>query len=268
MNRIEDAIYQVHLMDNKTNNNTFLNQVHPLVKLLITVIYIVLLTSINKYNLTTTLAMSIYLIIVSIIGDLSIKNCIKRLKPVLLLLIVIGIANPILDRVVITYIGIIPITTGMVSMLTLVLKGIFAIISSYFLIVTTGIENICYALKKMHIPNILITVFMLIYRYIIVFLKEVQRIWIAYSLRAPKQRGVNFKVWGSMIGSLMIRSIDKAQIVYESMELRGFSPDTFWVKEQKLDRNSIGYLSFGILLLSIIRFIPIFEMVGNIFINT
>ena len=267
MNKIEDAIYQVHYIDNKSNNNNILNKIHPLVKLIISVIYILFLTSINKYNLTITLAMSIYLIVVSIIGDLSIKNCIKRLKIVLFFLIIIGIANPILDRQVVTFIGIIPITTGMISALTLILKGIFAIISSYFLIVTTGVENICYALKKLHIPNILITIFMLIYRYIIVFLKEVQKIWIAYSLRAPKQKGIHFKAWGSMIGSLMIRSIDKAEVIYQAMELRGFSPDNFFMKNQKIDRTSIIYFMAGLLLLLIIRFIPIFDLIGNVFVH-
>ncbi len=267
MNKIEDAIYQVHYIDNNSNNNNILNKIHPLVKLIISVVYILFLTSINKYNLTITLAMSIYLIIVSIIGDLSIKNCIKRLKIVLFLLIIIGIANPILDRQVVTSIGIIPITTGMISASTLILKGIFAIISSYFLIVTTGVENICYALKKLHIPNILITIFMLIYRYIIVFLKEVQKIWIAYSLRAPKQKGIHFKAWGSMIGSLMIRSIDKAEVIYQAMELRGFSPDNFFMKNQKIDRTSIIYFMAGLLLLLIIRFIPIFDLIGNVFVH-
>ena len=267
MNKIEDAIYQVHYIDNNSNNNNILNKIHPLVKLIISVVYILFLTSINKYNLTITLAMSIYLIIVSIIGDLSIKNCIKRLRIVLFLLIIIGIANPILDRQVVTSIGIIPITTGMISALTLILKGIFAIISSYFLIVTTGVENICYALKKLHIPNILITIFMLIYRYIIVLLKEVQKIWTAYSLRAPKQKGIHFKAWGSMIGSLMIRSIDKAEVIYQAMELRGFSPDNFFMKNQKIDRTSIIYFMAGLLLLLIIRFIPIFDLIENVFVH-
>lgn len=267
MNKIEDAIYQVHYIDNNSNNNNILNKIHPLVKLIISVVYILFLTSINKYNLTITLAMSIYLIIVSIMGDLSIKNCIKRLKIVLFFLIIIGIANPILDRQVVTFIGIIPITTGMISALTLILKGIFAIISSYFLIVTTGVENICYALKKLHIPNILITIFMLVYRYIIVLLKEVQKIWIAYSLRAPKQKGIHFKAWGSMIGSLMIRSIDKAEVIYQAMELRGFSPDNFFMKNQKIDRTSIIYFMAGLLLLLIIRFIPVFDLIGNIFVH-
>jgi len=188
------------------------------------------------------------------------------LKPIFILLIFIGIANPILDRTLITKIGQIPITNGMLSMTTLILKGFFTIISSYFLIITTSIEKICSALKMIHVPNILITVFMLIYRYIMVFLKEVERIWTAYSLRAPKQKGVNYKVWGSMIGSLMIRSIDKAETVYESMELRGFNPDTFFTNNQKIDKISVTYLIVNGILIVVLRFIPILEMIGNIFI--
>ena len=152
----------MHFIDNKSNK--LLNKIHPLVKLVLTVIYIIFLTSLNKYDLTKTLAMGIYLWLISIIGDISIKNCLSKLKIVLLLLIILGIANPILDRNVIAYIGIIPITTGMISAITLILKGVFSIIASYFLITTTSIEDICYALKKMHIPSILITVIMLIYR--------------------------------------------------------------------------------------------------------
>lgn len=266
MNKIDNAIKEVHSIDQSSNSNTYLNRIHPLIKLIITVIYIILLTSINKYNLMTTLAMGIYLIIISIIGNLSIKDCFKRLKVVFVLLLVLGLANPILDRNVIGYIGRIPITSGLISMITLVLKGMFAIIASYFLILTTSIESICSSLKMIHIPDILITVFMLIYRYIIVFLKEVQRIWIAYSLRAPRQKGVNFRVWGSMIGSLMLRSIDTAQTVYESMELRGFNPDTFFVVKEKINKKSIIYFTYCLALILIIRFIPIFNLIGNIFV--
>ena len=116
MNKIENAIKEVHNIDESSNSNSYLNRIHPLIKLIITIVYIILLTSINKYDLITTLAMGIYIIIISIIGNLSIK----------------------------------------ISMITLVLKGMFAIIASYFLILTTSIESICSSLKMIHVPNILI----------------------------------------------------------------------------------------------------------------
>lgn len=85
-------------------------------------------------------------------------------------------------------------------------------------------------------------------------------------MRAPKQKGIYYKAWGSLIGSLMLRSIDRAQMVYESMELRGFHPDTFCVKKEKLDKKSCIYFSLMIVLLIILRFVPIFEMIEGIFI--
>ena len=266
MSKIQEAINEIHRIDNKTYDNSFFIKIHPLIKFLITIIYIVFLTSINKYDLITTVSMVIYLIVVGIIGDISIKNCIKKFKVIFILLFFIGIANPILDRTIVTYIGIIPITSGVISMITLFLKGFFAIIASYLLITTTSIDDLCYALKLLHIPNTLIVIFMLIYRYIMVFLKEVERIWTAYSLRAPKQKGVNFKVWGSMIGSLLIRSMDRAQIVYESMELRGFNPDKFFIRTQQINTISIIYFIAMIILLVLIRFVPIFEIVGSAFV--
>ena len=63
---------------------------------------------------------------------------------------------------------------------------------------------------------------MLVYRYIIVLLKETERMTDAYMLRSPGQKGLHYKVWGTMVGQLLLRSMDRAQIVYDSMRLRGY----------------------------------------------
>ena len=94
---------QIDMFDKQINKKSILNQIHPLFKLLLSFLYLILLTSINPYDIVTTLAMGIYLVIISIVGDLSIKNCRKQLKIVLLLLIIVGIANPIIDKKVIGY---------------------------------------------------------------------------------------------------------------------------------------------------------------------
>lgn len=44
----------------------------------------------------------------------------------------------------------------------------------------------------------------------------------AYELRAPGQKGIHFKVWGSLMGQMLLRSMDRAEVIYESMCLRGF----------------------------------------------
>ena len=62
----------------------------------------------------------------------------------------------------------------------------------------------------------------LTYRYISVLLKEAEILWTAYSLRAPGQRGIHISAWGSFLGQLLLRSMDKANELYQSMIQRGF----------------------------------------------
>ncbi|MBQ3664702.1 MAG: cobalt ECF transporter T component CbiQ [Lachnospiraceae bacterium] len=266
MNKIDYAIMEIHHLDHEAKKENILTRINPLAKLIITFLYIILLTSIDRYKPQQCIYMCIYLILIKIIGEISMKKCIKRLKVIFTIVLVIGIANPIINRNIVAQIGKIPISSGMISMTTLMIKGCFAIIASYFFIITTGMENFCVALRMIHIPGVLITVILLIYRYIIVFLKEVQRIWTAYSMRAPNQKGVNFKAWGSMIGSLMIRSIDKAGNVYDSMELRGFNPDTFFDKKNGFCEIDLIYFIFSAAVIVVIRYINIFEMIGNVFV--
>ena len=107
-------------------------------------------------------------------------------------------------------------------MVTLMIKGIYSVLAAYLLIATTSIEKICYALRLLHIPAILVTQVLLTYRYNTVLLEEANRMTQAYSLRAPNQKGVHFKVWGTLAGQLLLRSMDRANEVYEIMTLRGY----------------------------------------------
>ena len=183
----------------------------------------------------------------------------------LLLVCLVGIANPFLDKVLVATIGSVVITTGIVSMATLMLKGIFTVLASYILIATTTIEDICYALRILHMPKSMVTLVMLIYRYVIVLLKEVERMNVAYKLRSPGQKGIHINVWGAYVGQLLLRSIDKAETVYDSMQLRGYNVEYIGHYELKKKTASIAYGVVVILLIVLFRIVPVFELIGYIF---
>lgn len=147
--------------------------------------------------------MGIYPIVLFILGDISFTDALKRLRIVLPLVCFVGLFNPFFDRKPALEIGAFVVTAGMVSMATLMLKGIYSVLAAYLLIASTSIEKICSAMRMLHIPAILVTQVLLTYRYISVLLDEAGRITEAYSLRAPKQKGVHFKVWGSLAGQLL-----------------------------------------------------------------
>lgn len=254
MSKIIEAIHTIHYLDRMSLEDKWINNIHPLTKIFVTFFYISTLISFHKYELAGLLRMSIYIFAVFILGNIPLKKSIKQLRSVLIILCVIGIANPFIDKTILMEIGAVKITGGIISMITLIIKGILAVLASYLLIVSTSIEDICHALRIIYVPKVFVTLVLLIYRYIILFLKEVERITTAYELRAPNQKGIHIKVWGSMVGMLLLRSIDRAQIVYESMLLRGFDGG-FKRKSSKVPLlKSYFYCIFWIGIIWILRF--------------
>ncbi len=224
MNSIEKRLLELNRLQDLQQRSHWMNDLHPLGKLLISVIYISFVTSIDKYSVVPLILMSLYIIFTFIIGDLSFKEGLYRMRLVLPLVLFVGVFNPFLDKITVM-IGDFAVRGGLVSMITLFIKGLYTVLAVYALIATTSIDDICYALRTIHIPKTIVIVIMLIYRYVDVMAGEADRIYTAYKLRAPGQKGIEYRSWGTLVGQWLLRSMDKARIVYESMLLRGFRGD-------------------------------------------
>ena len=221
---IESQLHEINRISDLQLRDQRVNRLHPLVKLLFTIAYMIVVVSCGKYNLSFMILLGIYPVVLFALADLSMKEGLYRMRHILPLVMAVGIFNPFLDRTPIGQIAGITIGAGVYSMLTLMLKGVYSVLSAYVLIATTTIEDICRALRLIHVPKTIVMVILLIYRYIFILGQEAERIMNAYSLRAPSQKGINYKAWGPLVGQWLIRSMDRAQAVYESMQLRGFEP--------------------------------------------
>lgn len=191
-------------------------------KLFLSLVYIVLLMSIDKYNLTGVILMIIPPLIVYTINGFSVAKFIYKLRFVLPLVLFVGLFNPFLDREVMMVVGNINVTGGVISFVTLLLKGTLALMASYALMQLADIEEICKTLRKIHVPFVIVTTIMLTYRYIPLFAEQVQIMKENYSLRSPGQKGIHFSAWGSFLGQLLLRSFDRAKELSDEMKLRGF----------------------------------------------
>ncbi len=267
MNKQTQAIHNIHEADELAQRDSFLISLHPLSKLLVTIVYIMTVMSFHKYDWNGLMTMSLYLIIIMITGELSLLGALRRLKIVLMAVFFLGIANPFFDREIAYSIGAYQIRFGMISMLTLFFKAAFAVFASYILIKTTSIEDICYALQKLHVPSILITEIMLIHRYLIMMLRETQRMFQAYQLRAPGQKGIHYSAWGSFVGQLLLRSMDRAQRIHDGMLLRGFQ-GTFYPNIRTYRVGfSILYAALWCIAIITLRLVPLFTIIGRIVIH-
>jgi len=222
MSKIEHTIQSLYFLEKSSRQKLWINQIHPLSKLIICISYVCIVVSFPKYALFPLLTMCCYPLIIMTLARISFKSCVRQLRILFLLVCMVGIFNPLFDRLILFRIGPFFMTSGMLSMLTLMLKGVFSVLSSYLLIATTSMEEICFALKLLHIPDSFTCILLLSYRHFIMFLSELKQMSEAYHLRAVHQKGIHIKAWGSFAGHFLLRSIDRGNEIYESMILRGF----------------------------------------------
>ena len=263
MNKAEQAVKEIHIADDAGSRYKANTGIHPLSHLIVTICYLLIVVSFHKYDISGLSGMVLYLVIQSIWYEISLKEAVRRLWPVFILTGMVGIANPFLDRTPVVTLGNVVITGGMLSMVTLMIKGILCVTASYVFVRRTGIRQMLEAFQLLHIPKELVTVLLLMHRYLIVLIKEFGRMQQAYRLRAPGQRGLQFRAWGSFVGLLLLRSVDRAGEVYESMQLRGFRgtiPHTVWHGSRG---KSIVYAAVWAGGFVFLRFVPVFQIVGG-----
>jgi len=223
MSNMMASIYNIRMLDELAEKSTVIHNIHPLMKVLTTCLYLVAIVSFNKYELSGLLPLLFYPIIVITLADLPLVPLLKRMLIVLPFIIGIGLFNPLFDRIPMVVLPWIQISGGWISFLSILLKGVLTILAALLLIATTGMTRIAAVLDMLKIPKIFILQLLLTYRYITVLIEEVGHTLRAYSLRSRRERGISFSDWGSLTGHLLVRTLDRAQRVYHSMCCRGFT---------------------------------------------
>lgn len=267
MDKLSQAQSELREMDALAAEDSPIHRLHPLCKLLVTVAYIAMVVSFPKYDFTGLVVMVLYPVFLFQAALIPVGTCFYKLRVVLPLVCAVGLVNPFLDKMPLLQFGNLTVTGGMVSMVTLMLKGVFSLMASFLLIATTPIDSLCAALRRLHVPSLLTTLLLLTYRYIGVMLEEVAIMTEGYKLRAPGQKGIHISAWGSFLGQLLLRSMDRAQELFDSMQLRGFRGEFFYANVPPCKVSGILYTIACVGMFLLARLIPITSALGNLFVR-
>jgi cobalt/nickel transport system permease protein len=194
----------------------------PAAKIITTIAYVVVVVSFGRSNVSGLIPYAFFPILLTSFSQTPLKPLFKRLVIVLPFALFGGLANIWFERDVAFVIANISITYGLVSFVSIFLKALFTVWAVLILIATTKMTDISDFLIHIKIPTILVMSLMMTYRYISVLLSEVATMYMAYSLRNPKGRGIKFRDMGAFVGQLLLRSIDRAERIYVAMKCRGF----------------------------------------------
>lgn len=264
MIKIEANWIDLRYLDLLSTKQTVIHRLDPSVKLLVALLFIILVTSFPKYEITSLLPFCFFPAALIALGGLPARLIFKRLLLIAPLVIFVGIFNPLLDHTPIVKLGSFTITGGWLSFISLTLRLCLTVTTALILVATTGIDALGAALLRLGVPKIIVVQLLFMYRYLHVLIEEFVRSIQAYSLRSFHGEGVRFNAWGSLLGQLLIRSIDRANRIYQSMLCRGFDGQVRLMRTSTLHKPDIIYFFFWIAFFLCARFFNLPQLLGKL----
>jgi len=147
---------------------------------------------------------------------------------------------------------------GMILAARITLKSNAILLTFIALIATMTFATLGYALKQLRVPDKIIHLLLMNYRYIFVIEQEYQRLIRAAKIRGfqPKTNLHTYRTYAYVIGMLLVRATSRAHRVHQAMLCRGFKGTFYSLQEYKA--GSAG-LIFSVLMAGIIIVLIIME---------
>ncbi len=208
-----------------SRRNLRINHMSPEIKVIFTLVYIVGLASIGKYDLETVLLFFIYPIIMVVALDINGVSFFSKLIIPMFFSLGIGMWNPFFDRQVWDQVMGFAVTGGMISFVVVIIKSLLSFSATMLLVATTPLSQISKGLRWLRVPKVFVLLFVMTYRYIIVLGEEVMNGLDAFRLRSGNKKGLPPSLWGPFVGNIVMRSYRRALDIHHAMELRGYKVD-------------------------------------------
>ena len=187
----------------------------------------------------------ISLILISM-AKLKWKEVVIRLKPLFWFLLMIWIILPLTfeGETIYKYYWLRITGPGVILCCKITIKSITILLLFTALIATMTIASLGNGLHKLHLPDKMVFLLLMSYRYIAVIEEEYKRL-----LRAAKFRGFqpgtnlhSYKTFAYLAGMLFVRASLRAQRVYQAMLCRGFNQKFHTLDVYQPNRLNLTFL--------------------------
>jgi cobalt/nickel transport system permease protein len=140
--------------------------------------------------------------------------------------------------------GIVLYREGLVLALSVLLKGVLAILAVGWLVFTTPFTHLLLALRSFRVPKLIVSVLSFLFRYLDLLADESLRVRRARSARCPEKKIQKLgRSTGGMVGNLMLRTLDRAERIHRAMRARAFDGEIRSVR--RLSFRKADALIFG-----------------------
>lgn len=261
---IARSFHDLNRMETLSLVDSPVHRVDPRAKLATFAVFAACVVSFGKYEISPLIPYFLFPAVTIPLARIPVRYLAGKVALLLPFAALMGIFNPLYDRDVLLVLGGLPITGGMVSFLSILLRSALTVTAALTLIAVTGFTGICAALERFGAPRVFTTQLLMLYRYLFVLTAEAGRMTRARDLRTVRRRGSGLKASSSLMGHLLLRTFDRAQRIHMAMMSRCWQGGFFPRKPMRFTLTDLGFFAGWSATFILMRFVDVPEAAGQL----
>ncbi|MGE5285432.1 MAG: cobalt ECF transporter T component CbiQ [Actinomycetota bacterium] len=259
---LETAYAGIGRLDRLSYRDTFVHRLDPRAKVVATMLFAAAVVSFPRYEILSLLPFFLFPVLIAALGDIPAGFIARKVIAVSPFAVFIGILNPLFDPSTIAIAPGVTVSAGWVSFASILVKFALTISAALLLIATTSFPGICRGLRRLGLPALFVSQLLFLYRYLFVLMEEAIRVVRARDMRSFGTRGAGAGVFVRIVGTLFLRTVERAERIYGAMLARGFRGDVPPMRREAFRPSDALYVLSTGFFFALCRFVPVPRMLG------
>lgn len=242
-------MHHAHI-DKFANEDSLIHRLDSRAKLIVVVAFSVLVIMVAPYSISPLAWYAVGPFALLILGRVPLGFAFKQIATVSPFILVLAVSCIFFDKEMLE-VSFGPwkgqMAGGLVRFFSVIFKFILTMAALIGLVSTTRFNDLLVGMEKLGVPKILVVQLGFLYRYIFLLIDKVGRMLRARSARRLENLGLRheLKVVGSMIGSLLVNSMDMAVRTSIAMEGRGFNGHVRTLSTLKITKWDVTFIAIA-----------------------
>ena len=240
MSTLDRTLWRLDQTNRLAEANTWIHRLDPRTKLLTTMVFVLLVVSHDRLQVSTLTSFTIYPIFLLIAADLPLSYLARRLLLAAPFVMFLGIFNPILETQTILIAGW-EVRQGWLSMASILMRFFLTATATLMLLATTTIPQLCNALSQLGVPRVFTRQLQLLHRYLFVLINEGLALHRATKLRSYGRQRLTLRTGTNLLGQLLLRTTARANRIHQAMLSRNFTDQIHPIQSLKITWHDWGF---------------------------
>lgn len=218
--RFADRI-AVGQLDELARQDTPAHRLDARAKCVVTLAFLVAVMSFPRHAIAPLMPFLFYPVALIALGRIPPGLILRKLLAAAPFAALVGLFNPMFDRRPVTLWNAWEVAEGWISFASLLLRFGLTVSAALALVACTGMHRLGAAMERLGLPRIFAVQLLFLYRYLFAISDQAATMSRAVELRAGG-RSPGLRVYGALLGHLLLRSLDRAERIHRAMMARGF----------------------------------------------